>query len=691
MNDMKNDSTPSECFTLVVTEWESKARHIAGVLSAYKRKEGFFEGNGYRIIWTLGPITEFALPEVYDPKYKKWSLEDLPLFPEKWKMVTSPGKLTQAGILIGQMNAKDVDLIINACSSDREGELIFRSIYEQAGSVVPVRRLWIHSMEEEAVKAGMEALQPSEVFDDLGMAALCRARADYLVGVNCTRAWSAFYGKKIVIGRTRTPVLAMICLREQEMQDFRPSESWSVQIDTGEDIKLETEAYTDEQKLVQIMEECKKNSIRITRVGETEERLSAPLLYDRITLLRDANRILGLSVKETVRALNVLYNDKLITNPETEGTKVPISMEAHIRKMLELACEFEGFEGLKSDAQIFRVLEADMSGQDVLPILPTDQLTEPVMRERDESERKILALIILRLLESTCMDHVRAKKEIYAVCGSQCLKAMCYSIVSPGYLQVREQFYDRFLPHRIEAGPEMMDGIAYTEITEGKTFAVKDVHPVLYRPDGPDHYTEDTLLERISRMGIPETVIDRLIADGSIRREEGWLIPTAEGTTENDVAPAQLKDMKLTSHWETELHQLETGQCSAEAFMEEIQEMIIQMIDELKERPQPEKCEWEYIGSCPICGTPVKEGNKNFYCTNRRCDFVIWKNNNLLNAIGKPMDWHIAEELLREGQIYLENCRSKRTGKQFNATLHMTVNEEGKAEYDLSFPGRSEE
>lgn len=693
-NDMygtKNAPMPPERFTLVVTEWESKARHFAGILSAYKRKEGFFEGNGYRIIWTMGPMTELALPEVYDSKYKKWILDDLPMFPEKWKMVTTPGKLTQAGILIGQMNADDVDLIINACNSDREGEMVFRSIYDQAGAILPVKRLWIHSMEEEAVKEGMETLQPLERFDDLATAAQYRARVDYLVGVNCTRAWSAFYGKKIIVGRTRTPILALICRREQEMKDFHPSESWTVQIDTGEGVKLETEAYADEKELVQIMEECRKNSIRITKVEETEECLPAPPLYNRITLLRDANRIFGFSVKETAHILKELYNDKLITNPNSEETKVPTDMEMHIRKLVELACEYEGVDGFQSDAQIYHILEPDMTENDALPILPTEQVTKPIVRDREEDEQKILHLILFRLLESACMDHVRTRKDISAVCGSQCVHMVCYTTKSQGYMNVRNQFYDRFLPQRFECDLENSDNSINAEITEGKTFAVKDTHPVLYRSVGPEHYSEDTLLEEIARIGLSETVIERLVAEGSVRKEEQWLIPTELGVTENNLAPEQLKDLKLASYWEAALRQLEIGQCNVEAFMEEIQEMIMQMIDELRERPQPERSEWEYIGSCPVCGTPVKEGHKNFYCTNRDCQFVIWKNNNLLNAIGKPMNEHIAEELLREGNVFLENCRSRRTGKLFNATLHMELNEEGKAQYNLSFPERSED
>ena len=689
MNETREVPWKEGFFTLVVTERKSVAQYLAGILSAYKRKEGFFEGNGYRVIWCTGHMVELAPPEAYNPEWKVWRRKDLPIIPTQWRMVTDAKKLTQAGILIGQMNAQDVCRIVNACGFNQEGERIFRNIYEQSCSKTPVKRLWLTSMEEDCVRAGFEKLWPQSELDGMATAAQCRAKADWLLGINLTRAWSCYYGDRVLIGRTRIPVLSMICGREREILTFQAEESWALEVDTGEGLKLETEVFPDPETLESAMEGCRNNSIRITHVSQREERIPSPALYDQISLLRDANRIYGMSAKKTEERLRKLFEERLITNPDTTTTTVPHSMEAEIREMIQDLSGFGGLYGVKGDAQVFRVLR-DSDDDPGLPILPTSRLTVAAMKECTKEEQNLLRLILLRLVESTSLDHVRSVKEVEAVCGVDTIRATIYAETTPGFLAPRRQFQSQLVPTCLEAGPLMMETEIFNNIKENKTYAVKQVHPVLYRSAVPDRYTEDALMSVIDPPNIVPDAVERLIKDGFLVREGTALRPTLIGQELDEKAPKEMKDLALTRRLEEQLQSVEKGTKTEEDFLKEVQTMVEQMVEEVRQKEEAMQTEKVSPGNCPVCGSPVTEGQKTYHCSDPECKFVLWKDNRLLEAVGKDLTFELVKDLLENGESFLPDCWSKKKKKRFDATLHLSVTEEGKAQYDLSFPNQNE-
>lgn len=707
MNEKKNNPFSQGFFTLVITEKPSVAKQFAGVLGAYTRKDGWYEGNGYLISWCLGHLSELAAPEVYDPKYKQWNISDLPILPKPFLMVTDGDKAEHAAMLYEQMNRPDVKLIVNACDAGREGELIFRNAYALSKSTIPVKRLWLSSMEEDAIQDGFAHLKPSEEFDNLGIAARCRAEADWLVGINGSRAFTSAYGERMSVGRVQTPTLSMLAKREKDIAGHKVKESWSVKIDTGCGLILETKPSDDRTACSQLSARCENKTVTITDIRKRDTRNDPPLLYDLTTLQREANRYYGFPAQATLDLLQKLYLDKLITYPRSDSRYVTHDMEFSIYRLIKEIPNFDGFQSMTSPGNVSRVID-DQKVSDHTAILPTKQLTPAVFRERSAEEQHLLRLLLLRVLESTSQEALLQEKEVTGVCCGEEFTAHGKIYEQMGYLAARQQFLDRFLPdYSREQQEERISPERFRSVKTGDKYPVEEVSVESHRSSPPKHYTEDTLLRAMQNaesksflpdvertgLGTPATragIIEKLIRAGYVQRNKKHLLCTEDGASLISRMPETLCSAALTADWENHLRDVEAGTLASSEFMAEIQKLTGEIVEEARKVPPPKKPKGLSVGCCPLCGEPVMEGEKLFYCVRRDCRFALWKENRFLTAVGKELSREMAADLLKDGATHVTDFRSRKKNRSFIADLHMNVEEDGKIRYSLSFPNESD-
>ena len=334
---------------MIVAEKPSVAKAYAKVLGATNRQDGYLEGNGYLVSWCVGHLVELAPPNVYDAKYVKWSIADLPILPEKWQYLVSASTKKQFGILQKLMNRPDVDSIVNSCDSGREGELIFRLVYQQAGCKKPFFRLWLSSMEENAIREGFANLKPSTEYDALYNAALCRERADWMVGINASRLFSCLYGQPLAVGRVMTPVLAMTVVREAAIAAFTPEKFYTVDLELTSGCTASSRRIPEKSVAENLLKACRKEMVAtIQRITRKEKSENPPPLYDLTTLQRDANRLLGYSAQQTLDYVQSLYEKKLTTYPRTDSCYITDDDEEMLEELTE---ESESRESLQQSLE----------------------------------------------------------------------------------------------------------------------------------------------------------------------------------------------------------------------------------------------------------------------------------------------------------------------------------------------------
>ena len=701
MTDTRTNPFADGFFTLVITEKPSVAQHIAGVLGAYHRKEGYWEGNGHRVSWCLGHLAEMAPPEVYDPKFKKWEMEDLPILPEHWILQADESKAKQLELLYDLMNRSETMCIVNACDAGREGELIFRNVYELSKSTVPVKRLWLNSMEEDAMKEAFENMKPGSDYDNLAKAAQCRARADWLVGINATRAYSIHYGDATRVGRVQTPTLVMLTSREKEIQFFEEKLTWTVQMKTEQGLVVESDPFDIREEASRLSAECLGERMTITKVETKDKTGKTPELYDLTTLQREANRYHGYSAKQTLELLQELYDAKLITYPRTDSRYCTRDMEYTVMQLLKAIPEFDGFSDLSSEGKVSRVLD-NGKVTDHTAILPTKQLTPTVFREQSPEKQNLLRLLFLRLVEATDAEEVVRNTNVEAECLGISFHAHGRQVLKEGYTHLRTKFRNRFLPgYHEEEDPVPTDG--FRDLSQGQVLPVSDVSVEKHVSKPPKHYTEDTLLRAMENaesktfstdvvrkgLGTPATragMIEKLVGIGYLERKGRRLIPTENGMVIASRMPETLCSAALTAEWENKLLDIEKGKGDPDAFMEEIRTMVQDLIHQVKELPPVKKAAGLAVGPCPRCGAPVMEGKKYFYCTSRDCSFALWKDNRFLAALGKELDRDMAKALLETGVTHVTDFYSRKKKRNFVADLCLVLPENGSVRYELSFP-----
>ena len=586
---------------LIIAEKPSVAKSLANAVGAYQEKNGYLEGRDCVVSWCLGHLAEYVFPESYDEKYANWRFEDLPIIPDPWRLSVSRDKKQQYTVLKELMARSDIDFVINACDAGREGELIFRRVYDLAKCKLPVMRLWISSMEDEAIRAGFRSMKPGEDYDSLAAASVCRAKADWLIGINESRAFTATYGRKLILGRVQTPTLAMIVEREAAIKDFQKEQFFLVHL-KKDGLDAVSDKFKGRAEADALAAACSGKDATAMFVDKEQKQVAPPRLYDLTSLQRDANKLFGLTASQTLEAAQALYESKLITYPRTD-------------------------------------------------------------RQVDEYGWK-------------------------------------------GYEEVMKAYLRADTPEEEEKGidtqmPELHEGDVITAVDT-------EVNECWTKP--PQHFTEASLLSTMEHAGAKEmdddverkglgtpatraSMIEKLISGGYVTRKKKQLLPTDEGKLLISLVPDYLKSASMTAEWENRLLAMERGEDDPKQFMEDIVAQLMYTLEECRTVPEDVRRQYstrteeapEPVGVCPICGKPVYEGRKLFYCSDTDCNFCLWKSNRFLEGMNKKLTRDMAVDLLADGRTYVKGLYSKKRDKTFTADLVLEISE-GRPKFVLEFP-----
>ena len=700
-------------YKLVIAEKPSVAQAIAKVIGADKKEDGYLEGNGYIVSWCVGHLVELALPESYDERYEKWRYSDLPILPTDWKYQVSAGTRKQFAILKTLMEREDVTSLVEATDAGREGELIFRLVYNQAKCKKPFERLWISSMEDQAISDGFSHLKNGREYDDLYRAALCRERADWIVGMNATRLFSTLYGQTLNVGRVMTPTLAMIVQREAEIDGFKPEPIYRLSISCGGIIALSDrfEKKQDAENALNMLKEQK--TAQVTKIDSTDKQEKAPQLYSLTALQRDANRFLGFTAQQTLDYTQNLYEKKLVTYPRTDSRFLTEDMEEMISGIADKMAEKFGYT--KNLPIHPKQVINNSKVSDHHAIIPTANVADAKFGELPAGEQKVLSLITARLLSALGDPAVINEVDVEFTCVGTAFKAKAKNIREKGWRNIQDWIMgsstdstDSENENEDKKGnAEMLACIA--ALTSGKSYPVQNPKMEEGKTTSKKHFTEDSLLSAMERAGAEEmpdeverkgigtsatraATIEKLVRIGFVERKGNkktkYLLPTHKGVALITVMPEQIQSPSMTAEWEQKLLDVEKGNFHDTEFMDEIEEMITGLVRTYKVIEDAEVLmhpALEEIGICPCCGSHVVERQKGYSCENRQCDFILWKENRFFEALGKKMTKQIAAKLLSEGKASLKGCKSKKTGKTYDTTVVMTVDENQRAAFELNF------
>ena len=670
---------------LVICEKPSVAKSIASALGVTSRADGYFEGGGWLISWCIGHLVGLADAAAYDDRYKKWRYEDLPILPAPFRYVVSEEKAAQFHILRSLMERPDVTELVNACDAGREGELIFRLVYEAAGCSKPFSRLWISSMEDAAIREGFSHLCPGGDYDSLYQSALCRQKADWLIGINASRLFSVLYHRTLNVGRVQTPTLAMLADRDSKIVLFRKEKYHHVRLalEGAEVVSDRIVSQEDAQAIRNACDGKKATCVSVVREKKTEK---PPKLYDLTTLQREANRVFGYTAKQTLDYAQSLYEKKLLTYPRTDSRYLTVDMAETVSVVMYLAARVPPFEACPEFFPDVAALVNDKEVSDHHALIPTLELEKVDVPGLPVGERNILLLVCCKLLCAASEPFVYEAVTAIFDCGGHTFTAKGKQVLSQGWRAIQEVFRSS-----LKKKPEDEDAEGVLPVlTEGQVFEPVTASVTEHFTSPPRPYTEDSLLAAMENAGkedIPEdaerrglgtpatraAIIEKLVSGGFVERKGKNLIPTKAGVNLVTVLPELLTSPKLTADWEQRLNEVAKGQASPEDFMDGIEAMAAELVrkyshisEDGQKLFQPEK---ETVGLCPRCGKPVYEGKKNFACSDRACQFVMWKNDRFFEQRGKVFTSIIAAALLKDGKAKVKGLRSLRTGKTYDGTI----------------------
>lgn len=671
---------------LVIAEKPSVSKSIAKVIGAYRQEDGYLEGGDCVVSWCLGHLAEYAAPEHYDERYENWRFEDLPILPVEWKMLVHNTKKPQFNVLRKLLRSKKFDYVVNACDAGREGEAIFRRVYALAGSKLPIKRLWISSMEDAAIQQGFENLRDGAAYDNLFAASECRAKADWLIGMNGTRAFTKKYGRKQTIGRVQTPTLAMLAERQAKIQNFVKEPYYKVEL-SGAGVVAVSEQMAQEQDADAMQAACDGQCAVVGSIERKRVEKKPPKLYDLTTLQREANRYYGMTASQTLQALQELYEEKLVTYPRTDSQFVTEDMRKTVESLV-----------LALDGQTVDVscVINNSKVTDHHAILPTMQGAKCNKEKLSETKQKILSLIIWKLVQAVQPPFIYEDVLVTVCCQDRNFTAKYKDVLQPGYTAKPVPFVepeknkDASLPNDLEQG--MVLPVVRAEKKQDFT-------------SPPKVYTEDTLLSAMETagnkefekdtekkgLGTPATraaILEKLVSSGYVQRKGKQMIPTEDGVAAIRNIPDYLKSAGMTAEWENDLLRMERGEIKPHDFMRGIHGLLDKMLADLRQIPTVAAAPHHNkvsVGSCPVCGNPVHESKLSFCCADRSCKFALWKESRYLANMRKTLDKKMAVDLLKKGRTHVKDFYSMKKDKTFAADLVMRV-EDGRAQYSLEFP-----
>ena len=674
---------------LVICEKPSVGAAVAAALGVREKKDGYIEGNGYVISWCIGHLVGLAEAAAYGEQYRKWSYDSLPILPQEWQYTVAADKGKQFKILKDLMQRSDVSEVVNACDAGREGELIFRFVYHQAGCKKPFTRLWISSMETDAIKSGFDNLKDGRRYDALYHSALCRAKADWLIGINATRLFSCLYGKTLNVGRVQTPTLKMLVDRDAAIMNFKKEKYYHVRLmlPGAEAASAKICAADEAGKLKAACEASAAVCTSLTRENKTA---IPPKLFDLTSLQREANRIYGYTAKQTLDLAQTLYEKKLLTYPRTDSNYLTDDMGETATGIIKVLCEKLSFmEGADFSPEIAKVLNSKKVS-DHHAIIPTMELAKTDLAALPESERNILTLAGTRLLMATAAPHTFEAVTAIFECAGQSFTARGKTVLFDGWKEI-----DRKYRTALKKKPETDDADsdienALPQFTEGQTFENPAATVTEHDTTPPKPHNEASLLSAMERAGSEDTdpdaerkglgtpatraaVIEKLVKGGFVERKGKQLLPTKDGINLVCVLPDTLTSPQLTAEWENNLTQIAKGKADPAAFMEGIEDMARELVKTYPflsdDKAQMFKPEREALGNCPRCGSPVYEGKKSYYCSNKECIFTMWKNDRFFEERKVTFTPKIAAALLKSGKVNVKKLYSPKTGKTYDGTI----------------------
>ena len=671
---------------LVVAEKPSVAQTIGKVLGATSRKDGYLEGEAYLVSWCVGHLVGLADASVYDQRYAKWRYDDLPIIPEEWLYEVPKDKMQQFKVLSALMKDKRVTELVCATDAGREGELIFRLVYQKAGCRKPFKRLWISSLEDSAIRDGFRHLRDSSEFDRLYEAALSRSKADWIVGINGTRLFSALYHKKLVVGRVQTPTLAMLVERDGKITTFRKEKYFNVHIQK-DGLKASLEKIKTQEEAKRIAEACDKKQASVSSLKKERKTVNPPKLYDLTTLQREANRYFSFTAQQTLDLVQSLYEKKLLTYPRTDSQFITDDMEGTVRQVISILCrKLPLFDGVAYTPNIDRISN-NAKVTDHHAILPTVQVETLDIAELPESEQKILRLVATRLICTTGEKHIYDETTLTISCEGSLFTAKGKTVVQDGWKGIERQF-KATLKNKEKEEPEAV----LPEVTEGDIFQYVAASVSEHFTSPPKAFTEDTLLSAMETagneafddetekkgLGTPATragIIEKLVKGGFAERKGKTLVPTKDGLNLVCVLPEQITSPAMTAEWENTLMQIERGNTDADAFLSGIAAMTSELVKAYPFLSDAEASRFdtarETVGKCPRCGSPVYVGKGNFYCSNRECSFCLWEDNKFFSSKKKKLTKKIAKELLDKGWCRVTGLYTPKKPQLYDAVIRL--------------------
>ena len=670
---------------LVITEKPSVARSIATVIGADEKQNGYWQGGGYLVSWCIGHLVSFAEAGQYDEKYCKWRYEDLPILPQPWQFIVPDEKKQQFEVLRALLNRPDVDSVTAATDAGREGELIFRFVYQMAGCTKPVKRLWISSMEDAAIREGFANLRPDSDYDALYQSALCRAKADWLVGINATRLFSVLYHKTLTVGRVQTPTLKMLVDRDAKILRFQKEKYYTVGIQSGS-LKAGSGRIASMDEADTLRKACAGASAICTSIKRERKAEQPPKLYDLTTLQREANRLFGFTAKQTLDYAQQLYEKKLLTYPRTDSQYLTEDMGQTVQHLVSDLLGLLPFaQGLALTPDVDRVLNSKKVS-DHHAIIPTSEFVKQGFTGLAESECKLMNLVCSKLLCVIAAPHEYETVTAVFSCAGNEFTAKGKTVLVPGWKEIDQRFRSTM---KADGEEEAESLNTLPELAEGQSFRVTSTVSEHFTSP-PKAYTEDTLLSAIERagaedmpenaerkgLGTPATraaILEKLVQMGFVQRKGKQLVPTKDGINLAVVLPESLTSPVLTAEWENRLTEIAKGNADADAFMAEIEAQVRQLVKTYScisaDKQNLFQSERVIIGKCPRCGENVYEGKKNFYCGNRGCQFVMWKNDRFFEQRKKAFTPKIAAALLKNSKAKVKGLYSEKTGKTYDATV----------------------
>lgn len=668
---------------LVIAEKPSVGMALAKALGVSGKKDGYTEGENVIVSWCVGHLVGLANADMYDEKFKKWDIADLPIIPESWQFIVAEDKNKQFGVLRQLMEDSRVTEVVNACDAGREGELIFRLVYDKIGCNKPIKRLGISSMEETAIRDGFANLKDGKDYENLYQSALCRAKADWIIGINATRLFSKLYNRTLNVGRVQTPTLAMLYERENSIGSFKKEKYFNVHLKSV-GIDAVHEKVKEQEEAENIRKDCDGKEAVVKSVKTERKTVNPPALYDLTTLQREANRLYGFTAQQTLDYTQSLYEMKLVTYPRTDSKYITDDMTETARNIAEaVGTKFAHFEGIVIAPDTTRITNNDKVS-DHHGIIPTAELSSTDISTIPDGEMKILCLIANRLLCAVSDPYIYETVTAEISCGGYSFTAKGRNVISEGWKAI-----DNAFKSYQKCKDDTEDKEESIALSEGQVIERPVTEVTEHFTQPPKHFTEDTLLSAMERagtdklteeversgLGTPATrasIIEKLTKSGFIRRDKKNLVVTENGNDLISVMPDIIKSAELTAEWENSLALMAQGKFTSEQFMADIEALLNDIIAAAKtsvDESKVTKTRGEVIGICPRCGKKIVVTPKAYSCEDRACGFAIWKNDKFFASAKKTLTKEMVAALIKNGKIPVKGLYSQKTGRNYDADV----------------------